>query len=92
MVKSFADEEEDKPHIKTVGLQIKFKRAEKGWSVPELAKKIGFSEDSIWRIEKGYVEPNEKILRFICHALDLKIEYEPAKNKSIIKKDKKNNM
>lgn len=51
---------------KSVGEKIKFRRLELGWSLRELAKRMGYANQStVARIEKGEIDiPQSKVVKF----------------------------
>lgn len=51
---------------KSVGEKIKLRRLELGWSLRELAKRMGYANQStVARIEKGEIDiPQSKVVRF----------------------------
>ena len=51
---------------KTVGEKIKLRRIELGWSLRELAKRMGYANQStVARIEKGEIDiPQSKVVKF----------------------------
>lgn len=51
---------------KSVGEKIKLRRSELGWSLRELAKRMGYANQStVARIEKGIIDiPQSKVVKF----------------------------
>lgn len=56
---------------KSLSKQIRDGRATKGYSVAELADKVGVSQVSIYYWESGRVRPRDNNLTALCRALKL---------------------
>jgi transcriptional regulator with XRE-family HTH domain len=50
-------------------------RKQRGWSQPELARKIGTSGDIIGRYERGEMTPSVQVARRLARALDVTVDY-----------------
>lgn len=57
---------------KSLGGEIKRLREEKGWTLPELARRSGVDKTSLNRIELGKRQPHRSTLKSIVSALTLK--------------------
>ena len=57
-------------------------RLKRGWSQTNLARQVGTKQANISRIEAGLANPTLELIRKVCKALDLEIEfYDTVKNK-----------
>ena len=59
--------------ISLIGKEIREKRKAKGWTQGELAKKAGFSQQTISFVESGYINVSFITLKKIVDALGLRI-------------------
>lgn len=50
-------------------------RKQRGWSQPELARRIGTSGDIIGRYERGEMTPSVQVARRIARVLDVTLDY-----------------
>ena len=58
-----------------IGLRIRHRRSEKGYSIRELTEKAGLSPAFISQIERGKVSPSLDSLRKVASALDVPMAY-----------------
>lgn len=62
--------------LDTLGGRVKFLRLTKGWTGAELARKCGFSQNTVWSLENNQVkEPSASLLWSLAAALETTPEY-----------------
>lgn len=59
----------------TFGKRIQELRKQRGWSQPELAKKIGTSGAIIGRYERGQMTPSIEVARKLADAFEVTVDY-----------------
>ncbi len=76
MNENWDDEEKDEElDEKPLGLQIKLRRMDKGLSIEDLAKKLGYDVTGLWHIEKGHQQPSKVFLADLDRVLADKAEW-----------------
>jgi transcriptional regulator with XRE-family HTH domain len=51
-------------------------RLKKGWTQSELARRVGTKQANISRIEAGLANPTLELIRKVCKALDIEINFQ----------------
>lgn len=72
---SIAHPKDEPEYLKLLGHRIRAARCAKGWSLDDLAGKIGMSKSGLWAVEKGKSEPMARTLVALANALCVTTDY-----------------